>query len=54
MVVTIKKFSKKEEIEKILSTIIVSKQLDVSKYLGKIKLTEEPLSIQKKLRDEWD
>ncbi len=52
MVVTIRKSSQKEEIEKILSSINVSKQLDVSKYSGKIKLSEDPLSIQKKLRDE--
>ncbi|MBO9703257.1 MAG: hypothetical protein J7604_23785 [Sporocytophaga sp.] len=54
MVVTIRKSSKKEEIEKILSTINVAKQLDVSKYCGKIKLSEDPLFIQKKLRDEWE
>lgn len=27
--------------------------LDTNKYSGKIKITEDPLLIQKRLRDEW-
>ena len=28
--------------------------LDTNKYLGKISISEEPLQIQKRLRDEWE
>jgi hypothetical protein len=30
-----------------------TKKFDAKKYAGTIKLKETPLSIQKKLRDEW-
>jgi hypothetical protein len=30
-----------------------SEGVDTLKYCGRIKLTEDPLAIQKKLRDEW-
>lgn len=30
------------------------KKTDLSKYVGTIKLKEDPLKIQRKLRDEWD
>ena len=28
--------------------------LNTNKYLGKISISEEPLQIQKRLRDEWE
>jgi hypothetical protein len=30
------------------------KKLDAKKYCGVIKLKEDPLVIQKRLRDEWE
>lgn len=30
------------------------KQIDVHKYCGTIQLKEDALSIQKKIRDEWN
>ena len=34
-------------------TNIVGKGVDTLKYCGVLKLKEDPLTIQKKLRDEW-
>ena len=30
------------------------KGLDAKKHCGVLKLTEDPMAIQKRLRDEWD
>jgi hypothetical protein len=55
MVTTIKPKTKKDEIKKLLSlTKPDYKVLDSSKYSGKIKVKKSPLSIQRKLRDEWE
>jgi hypothetical protein len=57
MVLVLKKGASKKEIEKInkqLSQIPSRKKLDAKKYCGVIKLKEDPLAIQKKLRDEWE
>ncbi len=32
----------------------LTKGVDTLKYCGIIKLSESPLAIQKRLRDEWD
>lgn len=55
MVTIIKAKTKKEKINELLSK--AEKKINLlkaSKYCGKIKLKENPISIQKKLRDEWD
>ena len=31
-----------------------SKKLDARKFLGVIKITEDALTIQRRMRDEWD
>jgi len=54
MIIIVKKSSSKEEIEKLLASMKTTKWLDSSKYSGKIKLSEDPVSIQKRLRDEWE
>ncbi len=54
MVTIIKKGTNKKEIEKTLSNLKSAKKLDAYKYCGKIKLKEDPMVIQKKLRDEWE
>lgn len=54
MVVVIKKDSSKQEIKEALQKIQKRKGFDAKKYLGIIKLKEDPLTIQKKMRDEWE
>jgi hypothetical protein len=57
MVLVLKSGASKQEIEQInqkLSQMPSRKKLDAKKYCGVIRLKEDPLIIQKKLRDEWD
>lgn len=54
MVTVIKKGADKEEIEKALSNMKGKKKFDAYKYCGAIKLNEDPLEIQKRMRDEWE
>ena len=54
MVTIIKKGANNKEIEKALSNLKSSKKFDAFKHCGKIKLKEDPLDIQKRLRNEWD
>ena len=59
MVVTINGNSSPEEIEQALKKLKKSgeskskKHFDAFKYCGIIKLKEDPLTIQKRMRDEW-
>ena len=57
MVMTIKQGATKRSIIKLLENL--SKELkpngvDVHKYVGKISLKKDALTIQKELRDEWE
>lgn len=55
MVTIIKSKTKKEKIEKLL--LKAQKKINLlkaSKYCGKLKLNGDPISIQKKLRNEWN
>ncbi len=54
MVTVIKKGSDKKKIEKALSKIKGKKKFDAYKYCGTVKLKEEPLEIQKKMRHQWE
>lgn len=57
MVTTLKYGSDKQAIKLILDRLKRQKSrssLDAYKYCGVITLAEEPLEIQKKLRDEWE
>jgi len=54
MVVVLKKGSNKKEIEKALAKVKNKKKFDAYKYCGTVKLKEDPLEIQKKMRDEWE
>ncbi len=57
MVLVLNKGATKKEMElldKKLSHVPSRKKLDAKKYCGVIKLKEDPLEIQKKLRDEWE
>src|SRR5882672_9530240 len=53
MVITIKKGDSKKTIEKKLSKLPKKKGFQAYKYLGKIKFDEDPVAIQRRLRDEW-
>jgi len=59
MVVKINSNSSPEEIKKALEKLYTSgkknskKHLDASKYNGVIKLKEDAMTIQKRMRDEW-
>jgi hypothetical protein len=57
MVLVLKKGASKREIEQInkkLKQMPSRKTLDAKKYCGVIKRKEDPLVIQKRLRDEWE
>jgi hypothetical protein len=57
MVLVLKKGASKKEIEALrrkLERNRPSKGVDTKKYCGVIKLKEDPLVIQKKMRDEWE
>lgn len=54
MVTIIKKGIKKEDFDKKLSGLTSIKKFDAYKYCGIIKLKEDPQSIQKRMRDEWE
>ncbi len=53
MVTVIKQGSSKASIRLSLEKLKRNKGIDAKKYCGVIKLKEHPLTIQKKLRDEW-
>ena len=54
MVVVIKQGSSKKVISEALKKLRNKRGFDAKKYLGIIKLKEDPLSIKKKMRDEWE
>lgn len=56
MVATLKQGASKEYIAKLLKRIsreILRKGVDTTKFCGKLNLKEDPLTIQRRLRDEW-
>ena len=54
MVLTLKKGASKKEMDNISARLQAAKGVDTKKYCGTIKLKEDPLTIQKKMRDEWE
>jgi hypothetical protein len=58
MTLILRKGASKEEIKKINTKLSKSRKnkkgFDAFKYCGVIELTEDPLTIQKRLRDEWE
>jgi hypothetical protein len=56
MGLVVKKGASSKEIAAIRKKIngIPEKGVDTKKYCGVIKLKEEPMLIQKKMRDEWE
>lgn len=58
MVVVLKKGMAKEDIDALLKKMDDAKPkkegITAAKYSGILKLTEDPVDIQRRLRDEWD
>jgi hypothetical protein len=54
MVLVLKKGASKKEMDNISAKLQTVKGVDTKKYCGTIKLKEDPLTIQKKMRDEWE
>lgn len=54
MSVTISKSMSAEEINKALGLLPAGKKLTSAKHSGVLKLREEPLVYQKRVRDEWN
>jgi hypothetical protein len=55
MVTTIKKGTSREKILVALKKRpVIIKSPDLKKYCGSISLNEDPLELQKKLRNEWE
>jgi hypothetical protein len=54
MVLVLKKGASKKEMDSIAEKLRTVKGVDTKKYSGTIKLREDPLAIQKKMRDEWE
>ena len=53
MVLVLKKGASKKQIETIEKKLSKKNGVNVLKYCGTIKLKEDPLKIQKNLRNEW-
>lgn len=54
MSITISKSMSAEEIKKALGGLPAGKLLKAAKYCGVLKLREDPLVYQKRVRDEWN
>lgn len=57
MVLVLKKGATRKDIEAIEQKLYKDKAIqgfDAKKYNGVLKLTEDPMTIQQKLRDEWE
>ena len=51
----IKEKPKKDDLERIFKSVGDGKKgVNVRKYAGKVKSKENPVTLQRKLRDEWD
>lgn len=53
MVLVLKKGANKKEMDSISEQLKVTKGVNTKKYCGTVKLKEDPLEIQKQMRDEW-
>lgn len=54
MVLVLKQGASKKDMESLSAKIKKTKGVDTKKYCGVIKLSEDPLEIQKKMRNEWE
>jgi hypothetical protein len=54
MTIILKKGQHLEDLLPKATSVKGDKKLDAKKYLGVLKRKEDPLEIQKKMRDEWE
>ena len=54
MVIIIDKNTTKAKFDILLKKLKIKKSFDVKQFCGVIKLREDPMDIQKKLRNEWE
>jgi hypothetical protein len=54
MVTIIKKGSPRQKILKVLKKLQITAGLDAFKYCGVIRLKEDALALQRKMRNEWE
>jgi tripartite-type tricarboxylate transporter receptor subunit TctC len=58
MVVIVKRNTPRKQLKALLrkakATPVKGKGLDARKHLGTVKLKQDPVTIQRRLRDEWD
>jgi hypothetical protein len=54
MVLVLKKGASKKEMDNISEKLQIVKGVNTKKYCGAIKLKDDPLAIQKQMRDEWE
>jgi hypothetical protein len=55
MTIVLKKGVSNEQVDdQIKASKLGNKKPDLTKYVGTLKLKEDPLKIQKSMRDEWD
>ncbi|MDR2653351.1 MAG: hypothetical protein LBC68_13780 [Prevotellaceae bacterium] len=54
MIVVIEKKYDKKKINQLIKELKPSKIFDPKKFAGKIQWGEDPLSFQKRIRNEWD
>jgi hypothetical protein len=50
----LKRKSKKKDISRLFKKAMAKPGVDTRKFCGVIHLREDPLKIQKRLRDEWE
>lgn len=57
MTLTLKRGADKKTIRKLVKKLFSEKKknkIDIQKYCGAISLKEDPMQIQKRMRDEWE
>ena len=54
MTTVIKKGTDKKLSKELLQKALAIKGVDTHKHCGVIKLKEDPMAIQKRMRDEWE
>ena len=53
MILVLKKGASKKEINQIKKKLLKAKGVNTRIFCGSIKLKEDPLTVQKSLRNEW-
>lgn len=54
MTILLKKGQRLEDVLPKINEEVATNRLDAMKYVGVLKTEEEPLEIQRRMRDEWE